>query len=62
MPALLINGLHDEARDSVVAPWFQRIPKARWITFPYSSHMPHFEERERYMQVVGEFLYGPYSD
>ncbi|EKM60680.1 uncharacterized protein PHACADRAFT_246749 [Phanerochaete carnosa HHB-10118-sp] len=61
VPTLLINGLHDEARDSVVAPWFQRIPKARWFTFPNSSHMPQFEERERYVQVVQEFLYGPYS-
>lgn len=62
VPTLLINGFYDEARDSVVAPWFQRIPKARWITFPNSSHMPHIEEKERYLEVVREFFYGPYSE
>ena len=58
VPTLLINGFYDEARDSTVAPWFERIPHSRWITFPNSSHMPHFEEREKYMQVVGAFLDG----
>lgn len=56
---LLINGFYDEAQDSVVAPWFQLIPKVRWITFPNSSHVPHMEEREKYMAVVSDFLYAP---
>jgi L-proline amide hydrolase len=29
---------------------------SEWVCFEESSHMPHVEERERYMQVVGEFL------
>ncbi|KAJ7662464.1 Alpha/Beta hydrolase protein [Mycena rosella] len=47
MPTLLVNGRHDEAQDPVVAPFFREI---------HSSHMVHFEERERYMQIVGSFL------
>lgn len=59
VPTLLINGRYDAARDSVVAPWFALIPRVRWVTFAESSHMPHLEERERYMEVVSGFLYGP---
>jgi L-proline amide hydrolase len=29
----------------------------RWERFPESSHMPHVEEEERYLQVVGAFLH-----
>lgn len=59
VPTLLINGRYDEACDSVVAPWFSLIPRVRWVTFAESSHMPHLEERARYMELVGGFLYGP---
>ncbi|KAJ7094793.1 hypothetical protein C8R44DRAFT_645236 [Mycena epipterygia] len=53
---LLLNGRYDQARDSVVAPFFQKIPRIKWVTFAESSHMLHFEERERYMEVVSSFL------
>ena len=56
VPALLINGAHDEAQDSVVAPFFHAVRKVRWFTFAASGHMPQFEEREKYMQIVGSFL------
>ncbi|KII87182.1 hypothetical protein PLICRDRAFT_55188 [Plicaturopsis crispa FD-325 SS-3] len=56
VPTLLLNGRHDEAQDSVVAPFFHTIPKVKWFTFAESSHMPMFEERERYMEIVGNFL------
>lgn len=56
VPAFVINGRADQAQDFVVAPFFQHIPKAKWVTFEKSSHMPFWEERERYMQLVGEFL------
>jgi pimeloyl-ACP methyl ester carboxylesterase len=32
------------------------IPRNRWVTCENSSHMPHCEERKRYMEIVGEFL------
>jgi len=32
------------------------IPSCEWVLLENSSHMPHLEERERYMQVVGDWL------
>jgi pimeloyl-ACP methyl ester carboxylesterase len=34
----------------------RRIPGARWELFEHSSHMPHVEERQRWLAVVGDFL------
>jgi esterase len=42
----------DEAR---VAPHF---PKVRYATIAASGHNPHFEQRERFVKVVREFLKG----
>ncbi|KAI1135120.1 proline-specific peptidase [Hypoxylon sp. FL0543] len=44
---LLLNGRYDELGELI-----------KWIVFEKSSHMAHWEERERYMQVVGTFLSG----
>ncbi|KAJ7135099.1 proline-specific peptidase [Mycena filopes] len=55
VPTLVLNGRYDQARDPVVAPFFREIPRVRWVTFAESSHMLHWEERERYMEVVGRF-------
>lgn len=53
---LLINGRYDEVQDVAIAPWFHRIRKVKWVQLEKSSHMGHFEERDRYMQLVGAFL------
>jgi L-proline amide hydrolase len=58
VPTLVVNGRYDEATDACVAPYVERIPGARWHVFEDSSHTPHVEEREAYMQVVGDFLDG----
>jgi len=50
IPTLLINGEYDFEADDVCAPFFRGIDKIK------SSHMPHWEERERYTQVVESFL------
>jgi L-proline amide hydrolase len=55
-PVLLISGRHDEATPAVVQPFKDRIKQARWEIFEHSSHMPHVEETERCMKVVGDFL------
>lgn len=55
-PTLVINGLDDEAQDECVYPFFERIPKVKWVRFDKSSHLPFWEEEERYMEVVGGFL------
>ncbi|KAI0318464.1 proline-specific peptidase [Amylostereum chailletii] len=55
-PTLVINGADDEAQDECVGPFFEKINTAKWVQFAKSSHMPFFEERERYFQVVADFL------
>ncbi|MBX6320928.1 MAG: proline iminopeptidase-family hydrolase [Rhodospirillaceae bacterium] len=55
-PTLVISGRHDEATEACVRPYAERIKGARWEIFEDSSHLPHVEETERYMQVVGAFL------
>ncbi|KAI0650671.1 prolyl aminopeptidase-2 [Trametes meyenii] len=56
VPTLLLNGAYDEATDSTVLPFFKAIPKVKWFTFAESSHTPLWEEREKYIKVVAEFL------
>ena len=58
VPTLLLNGKYDQAQDEVVAPFFREVQKVRWVKFEESAHMPHVEEKERCMRVVGEFLEG----
>ena len=55
-PTLLVNGRYDEAQDSCVAPYFEHIPRVKWVTLEGASHFAHVEQRERYMEVVGDFL------
>jgi len=55
-PTLLLNGAYDEVQDSSVAPFFKLIPNVKWVQFANSSHVPLFEERERYMKVIADFL------
>ena len=55
-PTLVINGVDDSAQDECVGPIFQKIKRAKWVQFAKSGHMPFYDEQERYMQVVGEFL------
>jgi L-proline amide hydrolase len=57
VPTLLISGRHDEATEATVQPYAEHIPDARWSIFPDSSHMPHVEEEESYMNLVASFLF-----
>ena len=55
-PTLLVNGAHDEATPATMQPFMDGIPDVTWHTFPDSSHMPHVEEEEDFLSVVGAFL------
>ncbi|KIJ64925.1 hypothetical protein HYDPIDRAFT_153816 [Hydnomerulius pinastri MD-312] len=55
-PTLLTNGVNDEAQNVCVSPFFEKLPKVQWRTFPNSSHMAFFEEPDEYFKVVGDFL------
>ncbi|KAG9226894.1 hypothetical protein CCMSSC00406_0003433 [Pleurotus cornucopiae] len=55
-PVLLISSPHDAVQPFAIIPWFQNISKVKWVELYNSSHMPMFEEPERYFQVIVDFL------
>ena len=56
VPTLLVSGRHDEATPALQRTLLDGIAGSEWVVFEESSHTPHVEERERYMQVVGDWL------
>ena len=56
IPTLVINGRYDIAQEYVTRAYVDNIPGSKFITFEESSHTPFFEEREKYMETVAEFL------
>jgi L-proline amide hydrolase len=56
VPPLLVSGRHDEAGLPLQQTLVQGLPTAEWTLFGDSSHMPHWEERDRYMEVVESWL------
>jgi L-proline amide hydrolase len=56
VPTLLVSGQYDEATPALQETLLSGIPNSEWVLFEESSHTPHVEERERYMQVVGDWL------
>jgi L-proline amide hydrolase len=56
VPTLMVSGRHDEATPALQQVLLDGIAGSEWVCFEESSHMPHVEERERYMQVVGDWL------
>jgi pimeloyl-ACP methyl ester carboxylesterase len=53
VPTLLINGKYDAAQDSVTELFFNLMEKVIWARCGKSSHMPHLEEPEEFVKVVG---------
>ena len=56
IPSLVISGKYDEATPLIAETVATGIPGAKWELFEHSSHMPHVEETEKYMKVVGDWL------
>ena len=56
VPTLLVSGRYDEATPALQQVLLDGIAGSEWVCFEESSHMPHVEERERYMSVVGDWL------
>jgi L-proline amide hydrolase len=56
VPTLIIHGQYDESTDSVNMPFFNEIPKVRWVTVANASHTPWLEDPERYFSVLASFL------
>jgi L-proline amide hydrolase len=55
-PTLLVSGRYDEATPLIVGQIHERIPGAKWTLFEESSHMPHVEEPEAFLEAVESFL------
>lgn len=57
-PTLVYNGEYDTSQDIGQEPFFELIPRVRWITFPNGGHMCHLEPglAGRVLKVVGGFL------
>lgn len=55
-PTLLVSGRHDEATPAIVETIHERILESQWVLFEDSSHLPHLEETERFLDVVTTFL------
>ncbi|MGZ4316982.1 MAG: proline iminopeptidase-family hydrolase [Gaiellaceae bacterium] len=55
-PTLLVSGRYDEATPHIVEQIHARIPGAQWRLFEESSHMPHVEEAEAFLEAVEAFL------
>jgi pimeloyl-ACP methyl ester carboxylesterase len=57
VPTLVYNGEFDTSHDITTVPFFENIPRVRWITFPDAGHMCHLERpAEKVLRTVGEFL------
>ena len=56
VPTLVLSGRYDEATPLIAETVQRGIPGAEWVLFENSSHMPHAEETERYLEVVDKFL------
>jgi pimeloyl-ACP methyl ester carboxylesterase len=58
VPTLVINGKDEGATDEAVRPFVEGIKDVKWVKLDKSSHMPMYEEPERFFKVVVGFLSG----
>jgi proline iminopeptidase len=56
VPTLFTCGRYDLTRPEETTRFHRLVPGSELAIFEESSHMPHLEERERYLQVVRDFL------
>jgi proline iminopeptidase len=57
LPALFTCGRFDEGPPETTV-WYQRlVPNAEMVVFEQSAHTAHFEESQKYIEVLRYFLY-----
>jgi len=56
IPTLVIGGRYDEATPVITETLHNGIPGSELVIFEHSSHMPHIEETQCYIQVLDQFL------
>jgi len=47
---------YDECAATIQEDLHRRLPGSEWVVFEQSAHLPHFEEPERFREVVEGFL------
>jgi proline-specific peptidase len=62
VPTLVTVGRYDEITPACARTLHSGLPDARLVEFAESAHMPHLEEPERYLAVLGDFLAGRDDD
>lgn len=56
VPALITSGRYDETRPET-AKWYQSLlPGSELVIFEHSSHCPHIEEEEAYLETISNFI------
>lgn len=55
-PCLVTNGQRDLSSPYIAKTMADRLPNARWELFADSRHMPFVEEKEKYMNVLLDWL------
>lgn len=55
-PTLFISGKYDEATPKQIELAQKNIPRSKWALLDNSSHSGNFEEHNRYIQAVQDFL------
>ncbi len=56
VPTLVVSGRYDEATPALQEPLVDGIADTEQVILEESSHLPMWEERERFMDVVGGWL------
>lgn len=56
VPTLFLAGRYDECTPAHMVDMQARVPGSELVLFEDSAHMPFYEERPRFMDVLGDFL------
>jgi proline iminopeptidase len=56
VPTLFLCGRHDETRPEETSWYHSLVPGADLVVFEHSSHVPHLEEPDHFLQVLRDFL------
>jgi proline iminopeptidase len=57
VPTLFLCGRHDEARPEETSWYHSLVRGSEMVVFEHSSHVPHLEEPEHFLQVLRDFLH-----
>ncbi|CAA7270032.1 unnamed protein product [Cyclocybe aegerita] len=57
-PTLIVGAPNDEVQEPALLPWFLHVPKIKWVELANSTHLGMYEEEDRYLHIVQNFLTG----